>query len=230
MPFSSKFLSMSLLMMTFSISPGASLGRFLLMSVSPLYVTTTLAFLRTSPTLKKSLTSSSSRYDVAHAVDASGLDVFLLFVSAVLYVSCCALAGRLALKGNEVNKIVNMQHIAAGENAGVSSLSVFVDYRAAGDAVKFDTHVLAQLVLGDKTDGKHERVAGDIFLRAGNWLQMLVYIGNGNTLKTVLAVSADNRAGKAKRNTEVLKALNDISRKSARIRHKLANSLNLRAL
>ena len=59
---------------------------------------------------------------------------------------------------------------------------------------------------------------------------MLVYIGNGNTLKTVLAVSADNRAGKAKRNTEVLKALNDISRKSALIRHKLANSLNLRDL
>ena len=112
----------------------------------------------------------------------------------------------------------------------MSSLSVFVDYRAAGDAVKFDTHVFAQLILGDKTDGKHERVAGDIFLRAGNRAAVLVDLCNGDALKALLAVNVDNRGAQFERDVEVVEALDDVSRQSARIGHQLADHLDVRTL
>ena len=125
---------------------------------------------------------------------------------------------------------MNVQHVAAGENAGVGGLSVFVDYRAAGDAVKLDAHVLAQLVLGDKTDGKHERIAGDIFLRAGDRAAVLVDLCNGDALKALLAVNVDNRGAQFERDVEVVEALDDVSRQSARIGHQLADHLDVRTL
>ena len=56
------------------------------------------------------------RNNVANSVDSLG---FYIFMAACLTedISCRTLAGRLAFKGNIVNKVVNVENVATGKNA-----------------------------------------------------------------------------------------------------------------
>ena len=49
-------------------------------------------------------------------------------------------AGPLALSGDKVHQVVDMDHVAAGKDAGDGGLHVLIDHRPVGAGVDFDAH------------------------------------------------------------------------------------------
>ena len=120
-----------------------------------------------------------------------------------------------------------MENVAAGINACLLGSSVLVDSRTARNSVQLYAGTLCELVLGKKSAGKEKRIAFDILALFWNDAQMLVNLGNRNTFNSLLSVYLGYRVAEFERNSEVVQALNDVSVKSAGIRHKLAYELDI---
>ena len=70
--------------------------------------------------------------------------------------------GREALERSPIGDVVDMQDVAAGEDARDGGHQRLVDDRPAGQGRERDAGPLRQLVLGDEADREQQRVAGDL--------------------------------------------------------------------
>ena len=148
--------------------------------------------------------------------------------------SCAVCSGSPAcarrLGGYEIDQIMYVQHVAAGEHARDGGLHVFVYDRAVRARVHLNIRAAAQLVFRDQTDRQQDRIAVEGHFGAWDRTAVRADLGNDDALHAVPALNVRNGVGEIKRNVKVIEALHDVSRQTAGIRHDLDAGEHLRAL
>ena len=134
-------------------------------------------------------------------------------------------AGPLGLVGDVVHQIVDLQHVAAGEDPGYAGHAPLVHHGSAGDRVQGHAAGPGQLVFRDQAHGQKQRVAGDQAPGGVDGPPGLVHLGDGHALQTVLAVDLGHGGAEVQGDAEVLQALDDVALESAGVGQKLADGL-----
>ena len=143
------------------------------------------------------------------------------------------LAAALPARGlfrHVVHEIVDVQHVAAGENAGHVRFERLVDCRAAGHAVECHLRALGKLVLRQKADGEQKRVARDILLRTRHRLAVRADLSERDALEPFPAVDIHDRVAEQQGDAVVVQALHDVALEPAGVRQKLGHAPDVRAL
>ena len=115
-----------------------------------------------------------------------------------------ALSGQLAGGGHVVHKVVDVQRVAARENAGDLGHELPVADGTAGVPVERDAERLRQLVFRDETDGHDQCVAVDALLRAGDGAHGLVDLRDLHAREPVCAEHARDRVAQVQRDVVVV--------------------------
>ena len=134
------------------------------------------------------------------------------------------------LRGDKVDQIMYVQHIAAGKHARQGGLHVFKDDRAVGARIHLDVCAARQLVFRNQADRQQHGIAVEGHFGARNRAAVGADLGDDDALDTVAALNVGNRMGQIKRDVKVVQALHDIARQAARIGHDLDAGEHLGAL
>ena len=129
-----------------------------------------------------------------------------------------------------VDKVMHMQHVAAGEDARDAGLQHIIDLRAGGQRRDLHARALAELILRNETDGEQQRIAVEMDLTARNRTAVFIDLGDGYAGQALLALDIDDGMAEIQRNIVVIEALNDIAVQAGRERHQLGTGEDLRAL
>ena len=126
---------------------------------------------------------------------------------------------------------MDVQDVAAGEDAGDRGLARLVDGGAARDRVECDARRGRELVLGEEPDGEQQRVALDRLLGAGDRrARGGVHFGDDDALDALLAEDAHDGVVELERDAVVDEALHDVAVQARGIRHQLGDELHLGTL
>ena len=146
--------------------------------------------------------------------------------AGILNILCRAAAGNFRLLGNIVNQIMYVQYVTAGKNTFYIRLTVLVNHRTTGNAIKGHTCALGQLILRNQTNGQKQRITGNELLGTGYGLTAFDF-SNGYTFQTLFAVDLDNGMAQLQGNVKVIQTLLNVTSQTAGIGHQFANSMNL---
>ena len=125
---------------------------------------------------------------------------------------------------------MDMEDIACCKEAGFFCLEIFIDHRTLCSCIKRNTGIDGKLVFRNQTDREDHRITVVFLLRSRNRLHVLIHLCNGNACHTLISVDVCDRVAQIQRDSVVIQALFDVSRKSARDRLNLKYSLYMSAL
>ena len=137
--------------------------------------------------------------------------------------------GLHGLLGDEVHQIVDVEHVAAGEDAGHGGLQLLVHHGAGGAGGDLHAGHLGELVLRDQAHGQQQGVAGEILFRAGNGLEIGPDLGHGDALEVLAAVDVHDGVAQEQGDAEVVQALDDVPLEAAGVGHQLHAGVDLGA-
>ena len=109
----------------------------------------------------------------------------------------------VAREGDIIDKVVDMQRVAAGEHAGNIRHQRLVDYRAFRCGVEPDSEHLRHFVLGQKSDGEDERVAGNDSRGGFYRLHLFVYLADLDRFNALDAENFCDRGREVERDIEI---------------------------
>ena len=157
---------------------------------------------------------------VAHAVSVFQADLLPRGAEAP-EVGGGRLARGLALGAHIVHQVVDVEHVAAGEDAGDGALPVLPDHRAVGAGVDLHARLAAQLVLGQQAHGEQQGVAVEDHLRAGDGAALFIHLRHHHLLQPVPAPNVGDGVAQIEGNVEVVEALDDVPGQTAGVGHQL---------
>ena len=130
--------------------------------------------------------------------------------------ACGRCSRMVALVGHEIDQVVNMERVSAGEQARRARLKIVVDDGAARHGVERHTCVGRKRIFGNKAHGKQQRVTRNAALGAWNRRVMVIDLAHDNGFELRGAFNAHDRRRRMQRNAEVIEALHDIASQAAR--------------
>ena len=145
-------------------------------------------------------------------------------------VICGSAARRGRFLTDVVDQIVNVENVAAGEDAGTDVSEPFVDQRAVCHGADGCAEAARQLVLGDQAAGEQERIAVVMALGAGDGAAVGADLGDGHAGDALTALDVDDGVTQVERNAEIVEALDDVPLEAAGIGHQLRDGEDLCAL
>ena len=125
---------------------------------------------------------------------------------------------------------MNVENVAAGEDAGDRGFEPFVDQRAVRHGADVRAEGARQLIFRDESAGEQERVAVVMALGAGDGAAVGADLGDRHAGDALAALDVDDRVAEVERNSEIVEALDDVALQAAGIRHQLSNGEDLCAL
>ena len=122
----------------------------------------------------------------------------------------------VALVGHEIDQVVNMERVSAGEQACRTRLKIVVNDGAARHGVERHARVGRKRIFGNKAHGKQQRVTWNAALGAQNRRVTVIDLAHDDSLKLRGAFNAHDRRRRMQRNAEIIEALHDIASQTAR--------------
>ena len=86
-----------------------------------------------------------------------------------------------AFGGDVVHQIVDMDHVAAGEDAAAAGLHLLVHGRSVGDGVNGNAGGPGQFVLRNQTHGEQQGITGDTALCFRDGTALIVHLCDAHT-------------------------------------------------
>ena len=125
---------------------------------------------------------------------------------------------------------MNVENVAAGEDAGDRRFEPLVDQRAVRHGADGRTEAARQLILGDQAAGEQERITVVMALGSRDGTAVRADLGDGHAGDALAALDVDDRVAEVERNAEIVEALDDVPLEAAGIRHQLRDGEDLCAL
>ena len=117
--------------------------------------------------------------------------------------------------GHEIDQVVNMKRVSAGEQARRACLKIVVDDGATRHGVERHARIGRKRIFGNKAHGKQQRVARNATLGTRNRCVMAINFAHDDSFKLRGAFNAHDRRRRMQRNAEVVEALHNIASQAA---------------
>ena len=135
--------------------------------------------------------SNLLRAEIGDAVSDNRSSTFR-FDLAVLDITSCVLSGLFAFLRDIVNKVMDLEDIAAGKDAFDTGLKVIFDNSASGSRIELDVRFLGKLIFRNQTDREKKGVAIKADFGSGDDLVFFVDLRDDDLLDSAMFFISDD--------------------------------------